>query len=137
VRVIGVASPTKHTMLAEFGAVPVAYGNGVAERVRAAAPDGVDAAIDMAGGDALRTVAGLLKDPSRLTSFADKVLAVELGGFELVRDRSTAVLAELARLVLANKLDPHITDVRPLSDAQAALALVEQGHATGKVVLIP
>jgi NADPH:quinone reductase-like Zn-dependent oxidoreductase len=40
-------------------------------------------------------------------------------------------------LVAAGKLDPHVTDVRPLSDAKAALALVEGGHATGKVVLIP
>ena len=77
--------PAKHALLAKFGAVPVAYGDGVAERVRDAAPGGVDAVIDMAGGDALRTVAGLLKDPARLTSFADKALAVELGGFELVQ----------------------------------------------------
>lgn len=136
-RVIGVASPAKHELLTRFGAVPVAYGAGVVERVRAVAPRGVDGVFDMAGGDALRTVAGLLDDPSRLTSFADKPLAVKLGGFEVVRDRSTAVLAELARLVQAGALDPHVTDVRPLSDAQAALAVVEQGHATGKVVLIP
>jgi NADPH:quinone reductase-like Zn-dependent oxidoreductase len=136
-RVIGVASPAKHELVARFGGIPVAYGGGVEERVRAAAPDGVDAVLDMAGGDALRAIAMLLEDRSRLTSVADRPLAVELGGFELVRDRSTAVLTELAQLVQAGRLDPHVTDVRPLSDAQAALALVEQGHATGKVVLIP
>jgi NADPH2:quinone reductase len=136
-RVIGVASPAKHDLVAGFGAIPVAYGAGVEERVRAAAPDGVDAVFDMVGGDPLRAIAALLDDRSRLTSVADKALAVELGGFELVRDRSTAVLTELARLVQAGKLDPHVTDVRPLSDAQAGLALVEGGHATGKVVLIP
>ena len=136
-RVIGVASPAKHELVAGFGAIPVAYGGGVEERVRAAAPDGIDAVFDMVGGDPLRAIAALLEDRSRLTSVADKPLAVELGGFELVRDRSTAVLTELARLVQAGKLDPHVTDVRPLSDAQAALALVEGGHATGKVVLIP
>ena len=136
-RVVGVASPAKHELVAGFGAIPVAYGAGVEERVRAAAPDGVDAVLDMVGGDALRTIATLLGDRSRLTSVADKPLAAELGGFELVRDRSTAVLAELARLVQAGRLDPHVTQVRPLSEAQAALALVESGHATGKVVLIP
>jgi NADPH:quinone reductase-like Zn-dependent oxidoreductase len=136
-RVIGVASPAKHELVAELGAVPVAYGAGVVERVNAAAPAGVDAIFDMVGGESLRTVAGLLKDPSRLTSFADKALAVELGGFEVVRNRTTAVLTELARLVLSGKLDPHVTDVRPLSDAAAALAVVEEGHSTGKVVLIP
>lgn len=136
-RVIGVASPAKHDLVAGFGGVPVAYGDGVLERVRAAAPGGVDAIFDMVGGDALRTVATLLADPSRLTSIADRPLAAELGGFSLERDRSTAVLTELARLVLAGELDPHVTEVWSLSDAAAALALVEGGHATGKVVLVP
>jgi NADPH:quinone reductase-like Zn-dependent oxidoreductase len=136
-RVIGVASPAKHELVARFGGVPVAYGAGVEDRVHAAAPAGIDALLDMVGGHPLRAIAALLDDRSRLTSVADKPLAVELGGFELVRDRSTAVLTELARLVEAGKLDPHVTEVRPLSDARAALALVEHGHATGKVVLIP
>ena len=136
-RVIGVASPAKHELVARFGGIPVAYGAAVEDRVRAAAPDGVDAVLDMVGGDPLRAIAALLEDRSRLTSVADKPLAKELGGFELVRDRSTAVLTELVEQVRAGKLDPHVTDVRPLSDAEAAFALVEQGHATGKVVLIP
>lgn len=136
-RVVGVASPAKHDLVAGFGGIPVAYGDGVLERVRAAAPGGVDAIFDMVGGDALRTVTTLLADPSRLTSIADRPLAAELGGFSLERDRSTAVLTELARLVLAGELDPHVTEIRPLSDAAAALALVEGGHATGKVVLVP
>jgi len=136
-RVIGVASPSKHELVAGFGGIPVAYGAGVEERVRAVAPGGVDAVLDMVGGDPLRAIAMLLDDRSCLTSLADKSLAVELGGFELMRDRSTAVLTELARLVSAGKLDPYVTEVRPLSDASTALALVEEGHATGKVVLVP
>ncbi|MCW2720978.1 zinc-binding dehydrogenase, partial [Pseudonocardia sp.] len=60
---------------------------------------------------------------------------MELGGTEVVRDRSTAVLSELARLVAAGDLDPHVTDVRPFDEAAAALAAVEGGHAEGKVVL--
>ena len=135
-RVIGVAGPAKHDLVAGFGAMPVAYGAGVVERVRACAPEGVDAVLDMAGGDSLRAVAGLLENPSLLTSIADKALAVQLGGFELVRDRSTAVLSELVLLVLDGKLDPYVTDVRPLSAAAAALAIVEGGHATGKIVLV-
>jgi NADPH:quinone reductase-like Zn-dependent oxidoreductase len=136
-RVIGIASPAKHELLARFGAIPVAYGAGVVERVREAAPNGIDAILDMVGGEALRTVAGLLDDRSQLTSVADKALAVELGGFELIRDRSTAVLAELARLAVAGRLDPHVTEVMPLAEAPAALFLVERGHSTGKVVIVP
>jgi NADPH:quinone reductase-like Zn-dependent oxidoreductase len=135
IRVVATASPGKHALLARLGAVPVAYGDGVVDRVRAAAPDGVDAVFDLVGGDPLRTVAPLLTDRHRLISIADYGLSTELGGQQLVRDRSTAVLTELAGLVADGSLDPHVTDVRPFDDAPAALALVEQGHATGKVVI--
>jgi NADPH:quinone reductase-like Zn-dependent oxidoreductase len=135
--VIGVASPAKHELIAGFGARPVAYGDGVLDRVRAAAPGGVDAVFDLVGGDALRTVAGLVADRSRLLSVADKPLVRELGGGEVERDRSTAVLTKLAELVAAKSLDPYVTQVRPLDEAAEALAQVENGHAVGKVVLIP
>jgi NADPH:quinone reductase-like Zn-dependent oxidoreductase len=135
VHVVATASPAKHDLLARLGATPVAYGEGVADRIREAAPDGVDAVFDLVGGDPLRTVAGLLTDPHRLISVADYGLSTELGGQQIVRDRSTAVLSELAGLVADGALDPHVTDVRNFDDAPAALALVEHGHATGKVVL--
>jgi NADPH2:quinone reductase len=133
--VVGTASPPKHDLIASYGATPVAYGPGVAERIRAAAPAGVDAVFDLVGGEALRTVAELAADSSRVRSVADKALAKELGGGEVVRDRSTAVLSELARLVAAGRLDPHVTDVRPFDDAGPALRIVERGHAKGKVAL--
>lgn len=135
VRVVATARPGKHDLLTRLGATPVSYGDGVTERLRAAAPGGIDAVFDLAGGDALRTVAELLEDRHRLISVADYGLSTELGGQQLTRDRSTAVLTELAALVEAGTLDPHVTEVRPFHDAAAALALVEQGHATGKVVL--
>ncbi|MFC4946311.1 NADP-dependent oxidoreductase [Pseudonocardia sp. GCM10023141] len=133
--VVGTASPGKHELLRSYGAVPVAYGDGVVERVRAVAPGGVDAVFDLVGGAALRAVAELVADRSKLVTVADRPLAAELGGGGVERDRSRAVLTELARLVAAGELDPHVTDVRPLDDAAAALALVESGHATGKVAL--
>ena len=52
-----------------------------------------------------------------------------------MRDRSSAVLAELARLVVEGVLDPHVTEVRPLHEAGAALAAVEAGHTLGKIAL--
>lgn len=134
--VVGTASPAKHDLLRRLGATPVTYGDGVAGRVSAAAPGGVDGALDLVGGDALRAVAGLVP-PARLFSVADKPLVKELGGRDVVRDRSTAVLAELARLVATGELDPLVTEVRPLAEAGEALALVESGHATGKVVIVP
>lgn len=136
IRVVGTASPAKHDFVASLGAVPVAYGNGVVDRIQAAAPDGVDGVFDLAGGDALRAVAPLVS-PDRLFSVADKALVSTLGGRDVARDRSTRVLTELARLVAEGELDPHVTEVRPLTEAGAALALVEEGHARGKVVLVP
>ncbi|MFR9807178.1 NADP-dependent oxidoreductase [Pseudonocardia sp. RS010] len=135
-RVVGTASPAKHDLVARFGAVPVAYGEGVLDRVHEAAPQGIDAVFDLVGGDALRTVATLLTDRSRLLSVADKPLVAELGGRDVARDRSTAVLTALARLVAEGTLDPHVTRVLPLEQAGEALAEVEAGHAEGKVVLV-
>ncbi len=133
-RVVGTASPAKHMLLTRWGATPVAYGEGVVERVRAAAPDGVDGLFDLVGGDALRAVAELV-DPKRLRSVADKPLVKALGGDEVPRERTTAVLAALARQVARRTLDPHVTDVRPFAEAPAAMRAVEGGHALGKVAL--
>jgi NADPH2:quinone reductase len=134
--VVGTASPAKHDLLTRLGATPVAYGDGVADRIRAAAVDGIDGALDLVGGEALRVLGGLVP-ARRLYSVADRPLVRQLGGAEVMRDRSTAVLSELARLAAAGQLDPLVTEVRPLNAAAEALALVEDGHATGKVVLIP
>src|SRR5690606_41716398 len=95
--VSGVACPGKHELVAGFGAIPVAYGDGVQERVRAVAPDGVDAILDMVGGDALRSVAGLVTDPKRVTTIADRPLPLVPGGYSLERDRRTVAPTDLAR----------------------------------------
>ncbi|WP_433290334.1 NADP-dependent oxidoreductase [Pseudonocardia sp. CA-142604] len=133
--VIGTASESKHDLVASYGATPVVYGQGVAERIRAAAPQGVDAVFDTVGGGALRAVAEVLADRSRLATIADRALVAELGGKGVERDRSTAVLAALAQLVADGALDPNVTDTRPLDEAGAALATVEAGHTRGKVVI--
>jgi NADPH2:quinone reductase len=133
--VIGVASAAKQDLVRRFGAIPVAYGDGVLDRVRAAAPDGIDAAFDLAGGAALRTIAEVVPDRRRLLSVADRTLVLELGGAAVDRDRSTAVLAELAGLVADGAFDPHVTEVRPLAEAGAAMRQVESGHGEGKVVV--
>jgi NADPH2:quinone reductase len=133
--VIGTAGPAKHDLVAALGAVPVASGSGVVERIAAAAPGGVDAAFDLAGGQALRTISPLVQDRGRLVSVADHALVAELGGRAVQRDRSGGVLAALAALVAEGTLDPLVTDVRPLEQAGAALAVVEAGHSRGKVAI--
>lgn len=134
-RVLGTASPAKHDLLRRLGAEPVAYGDGVEERARAVAPDGVTAIIDLIGGDDLRAVASLLVDRSRLVTAADPATAGELGGVRVDRHPSTAVFGKIAALVADGTLDPLVTATFPLERAAEALALVESGHATGKVVI--
>lgn len=135
VHVIGVASTAKKDFVESLGAVHVESGTGLDDRVRAAAPEGVDAIFDLAGGDTLREVAPLLADPAALISAAAKPLAVELGGAAVVRARTAAVLDEVADLVVTGVLRTHVTRTYPLTEAGKALRAVEGGHARGKIVI--
>lgn len=132
--VVGAAGEGKQDLLADLGATAVVGGPDVARHVRAAAPQGIDGVFDLVGGDALRAVAPLT-DPSRLFSVADKPLVAELGGRDVPRDRSTAVLEALAARVAAGDLDPWVRTVLPFARAVDALAAVEDGHVLGKVVI--
>ena len=128
VEVVGIASPGKHELLAGLGATPIAPDADV--------PVAVDAVLDLVGGDALRrAVAGLRTETSAVVSAADRPTVVALGGGPVERVRSGERLAAVARLVAEGALDPHVTEVRPFAEAGSALALVEGGHARGKIVL--
>ncbi|MEU8697126.1 NADP-dependent oxidoreductase [Streptomyces sp. NPDC048680] len=135
VRVIGAASAAKKDFVESLGAVHVESGAGLADRVRAAAPDGIDAIFDLVGGDTLREVAPLLADPAALISAAGKPLAVELGGAAVARARTAAVLDAVADLVVTGALRTHVTRTYPLTEAGEALRAVESGHARGKTVI--
>ncbi len=135
IEVIGTASAGKSEFVESLGARHVTYGDGVADRVRAIAPNGVDAIFDLIGGDALRSIAGLVGDPSRLITSADPATAAEYGGSPVARARTSQVLEAVAGLVESGSLNPFVTNVFPLDEAADALALVEAGHAQGKVVL--
>ncbi len=135
VNVLGVASDDKRALVESLGATHVAYGAGVAERIREIMPYGVDAIFDLAGGDSLRAVASVLHDRGKLISAGDPGTVGELGGQVIERDRTRAVLDLVAALVADGKLDPHVEDILPLDRAGDALAAVEGGHAKGKVVI--
>ncbi|MET9063012.1 NADP-dependent oxidoreductase [Streptomyces antibioticus] len=136
IRVVGVASEGKKDLVESLGAVHVPSGPGWADRVRAAAPEGVDAVYDLVGGDVLREAAELVTDRSRLiTAGAPAEEAERLGGARVLRARDAVVLRAVADLVVAGDLDPHVTLTFPLERAGEALRAVEGGHARGKVVL--
>jgi NADPH:quinone reductase-like Zn-dependent oxidoreductase len=135
IAVFGTASEAKRALVESLDATWIRYGDGVADRIRELLPDGVDAIFDLVGGDALRAVAGLVKDPAKLITAADPVTAGEFGGALLSRERSVRVLDLIARLVAEGKLDPHVNEVLSFDDAVQAMAAVESGHALGKVVI--
>jgi len=133
--VLGTASPAKAELVESLGAVHVAYGPGVADRVRQLLPDGVDAILDLVGGESLQAVGALARDGSKVVSAADPGAAADFGGGAVQRAYSGEVLAAVAQLVADGKLDPHVEDVVPFDRAGEALAAVESGHSRGKVVI--
>lgn len=135
-RVIGVASTAKRPLVTGLGADHVAKGEGWTERVRALAPDGVDAVIDAVGGPVLAGAMPLLARPGALRSVADVPRAEALGGSGVTRRRTTAVYGEVAALVAAGRFAPVVTESHRLAEAGRAVAAVESGHAAGNIVVI-
>ncbi len=140
-KVIATASPSRHAQLRGYGAEPVSYGEGLAERVRAIGP--VDAALDLVGTDeALDTSVELVADRSRIATIAGFARAGELGiaaltgadGGQEIRDASRV---ELIGLAAAGKLDVTVDKSLPLDEAPEAHRYLQTGHARGKVVLVP
>ncbi|TRW45202.1 NADP-dependent oxidoreductase [Georgenia yuyongxinii] len=134
-RVIGTGSEAKRALLEELGAVFVASGPGAADRLVAAAPDGVDAVVDLVGGEALREAARLAREPGAVVSTADPATARELGGAGVVRHPTRESLGALLGHVVAGHVRPRVGGVFPLERVAEAVAAVETGHATGKVVV--
>jgi NADPH:quinone reductase-like Zn-dependent oxidoreductase len=137
VRVVGTASEQKQALVESIGATHVVSGVGVADRVRAASPDGIAAIFDLADGEAMRELGEFVTDGVRLiTPVVDRAIAVsEFGGGRIERSRSSATLETLAQLVAGGALRIFVTAALPLDQVGDALALVEAGHATGKVVI--
>ncbi len=133
--VIGTASERNHDYLRSLGAIPAAYGEGLADRVRALAPHGIDAVLDGAGGDALRVSVELVRNRERIGTLVGFDLAGELGVRPIRSQRSAERLAELADLFEQGKLRLHIRSTFPLDRAADAHREVETGHGRGKVVL--
>ncbi len=134
-RVLGTASPARHDYLRGLGATPVAYGDGLAGRIRAAAPGGVDAALDLVGPEALNVSAEVLAPAGRLASVTDAALVASLGGRYVFVRPDAGDLAALVDLVDSGVLRITVDRRFPLEEAVAALRYSAAGHARGKVVL--
>jgi NADPH:quinone reductase-like Zn-dependent oxidoreductase len=136
--VVGLAGQANHGWLAGHGVVPVAYGDGVAGRIRQAA-DQVDAFIDTFGGDYVRLALDLGVEPSRVDTIVsfDAVQRYGVKAEGNAAAASASVLAELAKLIAAGQLEIPVAAVFPLAEVQDAYRRLEQGHIRGKIVLVP
>ncbi|MDY0911511.1 NADP-dependent oxidoreductase [Rathayibacter festucae] len=148
-RVIATASPANHERLRELGAEPVAYGPGLEERLRAAAPDGVDRVLDAAGTDeALAASLALVSDPQHVGTVVVGARAAELGirawmgGSPVpLTDEEKALRREgiprAAQLAADGRFSLELGPRFSLDDVADAHRLSEDGHTRGKILLVP
>jgi NADPH:quinone reductase-like Zn-dependent oxidoreductase len=138
--VIGTASPANHDFLRELGAIPVAYGEGLLDRVREATPQGVDAVFDAAGQGGLQESIELRGGTDRIVTIAD-MSAAQLGvaasmGSSTTPEEVRTGLAKQLQSVADGRLRIRIAETFPLADAPKAQELSESGHARGKIVVL-
>jgi NADPH:quinone reductase-like Zn-dependent oxidoreductase len=136
--VIGIASAGNHDWLRQHGAVPVAYGDGVADRIREASGGKLDAFIDTHGGYVEPAIElGVARDriDTIVDLTADEKYGVKIDGNAV--GASAEVLAELAGLIADGKLEVPIAAVYPLAEVRDAFRELEEGHTRGKIVLKP
>jgi NADPH:quinone reductase-like Zn-dependent oxidoreductase len=137
-RVIGTASPANHEYLRSIGAEPVAYGEGLAGRVRSLAPDGVDLALDVAGSGVLPELIELAGAPEHVMTIADFGGAQEHGVRFSSGDAGRAVhaLAEIGELIESGRFSLPVAQTFPLPEIAEAHRVGEDGHVRGKLVLL-
>lgn len=139
--VLGIAGPSNDGWLREHGAIPVNYGDGLADRLRQASPSGeVDAFLDFFGGGYVALAVdelGVARE--RVDTVIDFAAIEQYGvlGVGSAEATTAAVVAELAGLVAAGELEVPIAKVYPLDEVRAAYRDLEERHTRGKLVLRP
>jgi NADPH:quinone reductase-like Zn-dependent oxidoreductase len=137
--VIGLASEGHHDWLRSHGVIPLTYSDGVAERIREASDGRVDALIDTFGGGYVEMAIGLGVAPERIDTIIDRAAAAQYGAKTdgSAAAASAEVLAELAELIEAGRLEVPIAKIYPLAEVREAFRDLEQRHTLGKIVLEP
>ncbi|MFF2654815.1 NADP-dependent oxidoreductase [Streptomyces sp. NPDC058045] len=136
--VIGLASESNHDWLRGHGVIPVSYGDGVEERIRAAAPQGVDAFIDLFGGGYVELALALGVPTDRIDTVIDFAAAAEYGvktEGQAAAGPGAEVLADLADLIATGQLEVPIAHTYPLARVREAYTELEHRHTHGKIVL--
>jgi NADPH:quinone reductase-like Zn-dependent oxidoreductase len=143
VSVIGTASERSFETVQRFGGTPVAYGDGLEQRVRDLAPDGVDGAFDCIGTDEAADVSLALVSTDRIVTIAGFARAKQdgfqaVGGSDPESSRfRNEVRARLVELAAQGRLVVPVARTYPLAEAGEALAFLAEGHPGGKLALLP
>lgn len=138
VRVIGTASAANHEYLRSLGVTPVLYGDGLGERVRSVAPNGVDAVLDASGRGEIPISIDLAGGPERVLTLvafdqAATGIQVHLSG----AGNPTQALHDIIALLAEGRLQVPISGTYPLSAVATAVDETRDGHTRGKRVLLP
>lgn len=131
-RVIGTGSATSVDALRALGAEPVAYGDGLVDRIRALAPGGITAAIDLYGTDTVEAARELGVPDARITTIAAQVAGITPANGA---NAAPGAIEEIARLVEAGRLRVPIAKTFPVDQIRAAVELQAGRHVHGKVVI--
>jgi NADPH:quinone reductase len=139
VQVLGIASGSNAEWLLAHGVVPVDYGDGLADRLRQAAPNGIDAFIDLFGPDYVELAVDLGVPVDRVNTIISFAKAAEVGAkAEGSAEASTpAVLQAIADLIVSGEVDFDVAKTYPLDQVVDAFTELEQRHTHGKIVLLP
>ncbi len=137
VRVLAVAGPANHEWLRTVGAEPVPHGEGLEQRLRDAAPDGIDAAYDAFGDGYVALAVAIGIDADRIVTIIDFEAAERFGtkivfGYQVT---SADVLAELVELIQAGDLTVPIAASFPLAQVREAYTQLAERRTRGKIVL--
>jgi NADPH:quinone reductase-like Zn-dependent oxidoreductase len=135
INVIGTASQSRHDYLRSLGAVPTTYGDGLADRVRAIAPGGVDAALDIAGSGVIAQLIELTGDPSKVLSIADFSAPEHGAQVSSAPSNQASAYAEAGRLFSEGTFRIPVDQTFPMADAAQAQAASEAGHAAGRLII--
>ncbi len=134
--VIGTASARNQGYLRSLGATPTTYGAGLVERVRALAPDGIAAALDIAGSGVIPDLIALTGAPAKVLSIADFSAPEHGAQVATAIAHPAAAFAAAARLFAAGAFSIPIERTFPLAEAAAAQAANAAGHTVGKLVVV-
>jgi NADPH:quinone reductase-like Zn-dependent oxidoreductase len=137
--VVGIASESNHDWLRSRGITPVAYGDGLEQRVRELAPSGVDAFIDTFGPEYVDLAVALDVAPERIDTVTAFERAAQVGAKTegSAEGTTTENLTTLAELCASGEIEIPIAATYPLDHVREAFAELEERHTRGKIVLVP